>query len=67
MSLFDKLKKKYNKNPKDNTPQRVYGVPNPNQNKRLDDKYNVKPENNHHYKVYGVPDPNRRPKGMKKD
>lgn len=42
---------KYNVIPKDNVPQRVYGVPN-----SMNKKYDIQPEKNIPQKVYGIPD-----------
>ena len=57
MGLFDIFKKKYNKNPKDNYSQVVYGAPKKKKARDIDDKYNIKPERNRNAKVYGIPDP----------
>lgn len=42
---------KYNVPPKDNIPQRVYGVPD-----SMNKKYDIQPEKNIPQKVYGIPD-----------
>ena len=58
MKLLDKLFKKYNKNPKGNVPQLVYGIPDSKKRRdKMQGKYDKEPDKNIPAKLYGVPSP----------